>query len=234
MTGPIDEQRRAARDDREATDDALIDLIADLDEDGALERVRQRLASGESPARIMEDCQKGLAVVGSRYEQGDYFISGLVMAGEIFRETMGLVEPLVKVEHADKPVGTVLLCTVQGDIHDLGKDVMSMLLRSHGYAVRDLGVDVAPDEVAQAVADEAPDVVALSGLLLASFASMRTTVAAVREVGARMGVRIPIIVGGGLMDERTAEWVGADRWSTNAGAGVRIIDELVAQGRTGG
>jgi methanogenic corrinoid protein MtbC1 len=153
------------------------------------------------------------------------------MAGEIFRETMELLEPLVAPTAPGDAAGKVLICTVQGDIHDLGKNLVTTLLRSNGFSVNDLGVDVPPEAVVRALVDWKPDVVALSAMLVSSFGGMRDTVAAVRATAARSSVAVPIIVGGGQMTEEMATWVGADRWSTNAGEGVRMIRELVASGR---
>jgi methanogenic corrinoid protein MtbC1 len=208
--------------------DPLVDLVTELDEEGALARVRERLAAGESPSSIIDDCQAGLVLVGDRYEKGDYFIAGLVMAGEIFRETMEILEPLVAATAAEEGAGKVLICTVQGDIHDLGKNLVTTLLRSNGFAVTDLGVDVPAEDVVRALLDTDPDVVALSAMLISSFAGMRDTVAAVRAIAGGRGSAIPIIVGGGQMTAETAAWVGADRWSTNAGEGVRMVRDLIA------
>ena len=206
--------------------DDLVTLLAELEEEQAIARVRERLDAGETAAAILEDCQAGLGIVGERYRQGTYYIAGLIMAGEIFRETMEILEPLVGQRTALPPVGTVLVCTVAGDIHDLGKNLLVMLLRSLGYAVTDLGVDVPPDEVVRAIAADPPDVLGLSGMLLTSFPAMRTTIEAVRDAQGPAG-SLPIIVGGGQMSEETARWVGADRWSNNAGTGVEDIAELV-------
>jgi dimethylamine corrinoid protein len=219
--------------------DVLVGLIADLEEEAAIERVQARLVGGESPAAIIEDCQAGLAVVGDRYREGTYFIAGLIMAGEIFREVMEILEPLVGPAGAPDHVpsgptaGRVLVCTVQGDIHDLGKNLLVMLLRSMGFEVHDLGVDVPPDEVVRAALDLAPDVIGLSGMLLTSFPAMRATIAALREAYADRADAPGIIVGGGQMTEGTAAWVGADDWSDNAGTAVPDIERLVAAARTG-
>jgi 5-methyltetrahydrofolate--homocysteine methyltransferase len=206
--------------------DPLVAYLADLEEDEAIARVRERLAAGDAASAILDDCQAGLVVVGERYREGTYYIAGLIMAGEIFRETMEILEPLVGPRLELPPVGTVLVCTVSGDIHDLGKNLLVMLLRSLGYAVTDLGVDVPAEDVVRAVLADPPDVLGLSGMLLTSFAAMRTTIEAVREALGPAGT-LPIIVGGGQMSDETAVWVGADRWSNNAGTGVEDIADLV-------
>jgi methanogenic corrinoid protein MtbC1 len=214
--------------------DALVDHIADLEEDAAIERVRARIARGEPAASIIEDCQAGLAVVGDRYREGTYFIAGLIMAGEIFREVMEILEPLVAPDGAPDhapagpTAGRVLVLTVQGDIHDLGKNLLVMLLRSMNFEVHDLGVDVPPDEVVRVALALQPDVIGLSGMLLTSFPAMRSTIAALRDAYAGRADAPGIIVGGGQMTEGTSAWVGADSWSDNAGAAVPDIERLVA------
>ena len=217
--------------------DVLVGLIADLEEEAAIARVRARLARGERAASIIEDCQAGLAVVGDRYREGTYFIAGLIMAGEIFREVMEILEPLVGPAGAPDHVptgptaGCVLVFTVQGDIHDLGKNLLVMLLRSMNFEVHDLGVDVPPEEVVRVAQALAPDVIGLSGMLLTSFPAMRTTIAALREAYAGRPGSPGIIVGGGQMTEGTAAWVGADDWSDNAGTAVPDIERLVITAR---
>jgi 5-methyltetrahydrofolate--homocysteine methyltransferase len=219
--------------------DELAGLIADLEEEQAIARVRARLATGEAPGAIIEDCQAGLAVVGDRYREGTYFIAGLIMAGEIFREVMEILEPLVGPAGAPdhRPsgptAGSVLVCTVQGDIHDLGKNLLVMLLRSMNFEVVDLGVDVPPEDIVREALDRRPDVVGLSGMLLTSFPAMRATIAALREAFEGQADAPAIIVGGGQMTEGTASWVGADDWSDNAGEAVPTIERLVATTRAG-
>jgi dimethylamine corrinoid protein len=218
--------------------DALAALIADLDEDGAIARVHERLAKGEAAAVIIDDCQAGLAVVGDRYREGTYYIAGLIMAGEIFREVMEILEPLVGppgalgTEPTGPTAGRVLVCTVQGDIHDLGKNLLVMLLRSMGFEVTDLGVDVAPEDIVRAALELRPDVIGLSGMLLTSFPAMRTTIAALRTALGDGPGTPAIIVGGGQMTEGTATWVGADSWSDNAGTAIPDIATLAAQTRS--
>jgi len=203
----------------------LITAIAELQEETALALVRQRLASSEDPLQIVEDCQEGLRQVGRRYERGHYFLAGLIMGGEIFRQVMELVEPVVQRQFSGEVSGHVLLGTVQGDIHDLGKMIVNMLLSCHGFTVHDLGVDVPPVEFVARVREVKPDVVGLSGLLTSSYESMRDTVAAMRTAGHME----PIIVGGGQLSEEVCRYVGADYWTTDAVAGVELCQRLVEE-----
>ena len=182
--------------------------IAALDEKGSLDAVRARVAAGDDALAIIADCQRGMQYVGEDYQSGKYFISGLIMAGEIFREAMEILEPLLPTpapidakgdrdssghdSSGHDAAGSVLVCTVRGDIHDIGKSILVTLLRSYGLIVHDLGVDVPPAEVARQVVELAPDVVGLSGLLTAAHASMRETVAELRRIAPRLD-RAPTI-----------------------------------------
>lgn len=213
---------------------SLVGRVAALDEQGALEAVRARVADGDDAMAIIADCQRGLQLVGEDYAAGVYFISGLIMGGEIFREAMEILEPLLPApgERASAGApGGVLICTVRGDIHDLGKSIVTMMLRSYGIVVHDLGVDVSPDEVVRKVLDVQPDILGLSGLLTAAAGSMKETVAAVRDGGERLR-SLPIIIGGGIVSEETCAWTGADLWADDASRGVRLIREAIAAART--
>ncbi|NIV39270.1 MAG: cobalamin-binding protein [Anaerolineae bacterium] len=203
----------------------LIAAIADLEEERALALVRQRLHAGDDPLRIIEDCQAGLKQVGERYEQHQYFLSGLVMGGEIFRGAMELVQPVVERHVSGGASGHVLLGTVEGDIHDLGKNIVTMLLTCHKFTVCDLGVDVPPDEFAARAREEEPDLIGISGLLTSSYDSMRDTIALLRSEG----YRGPIVIGGGQLSEEVCEYVGADHWTTDAVPGVELCRRLVAE-----
>jgi methanogenic corrinoid protein MtbC1 len=206
--------------------DSLAALVAELREAEALDLVRRRMAAGDDPLAIIEDCQVGMREVGERYARRQYYLSGLIMAGEILREVMDLVLPEVEARFSGQTSGRVLLGTAQGDIHDLGKNLLVMLLRCYGFTVVDLGVDVAPERfVAEARAFK-PDIIGLSGLITGAHANMRLTVDALRRMMAEDGTRIPILLGG-QVDEQVKAFVGADYWSTDAMEGVRLCQELV-------
>lgn len=201
-------------------------LVADLREQEALDLVRQRMAAGDDPLAIIEDCQVGMREVGERYARRQYYLSGLIMAGEILREVMEIVMPEVEARFSGNTTGRVLLGTVLGDIHDLGKNLLVMLLRCYGFTVLDLGVDVAPDRfVAEARAFQ-PHIIGLSGLITGAHQNMRETVKALREMMADDGRRVPILLGG-QVDEQVSAFVGADYWSTDAMEGVALCRRLV-------
>jgi methanogenic corrinoid protein MtbC1 len=206
----------------------LIDLLADLEEEAVLKLVQKRINSGDDPLQIIEDCNEGMRQVGQRYEQGEFFVSGLIMSGEIFREVVELVQPLLQQQAKKRSSGTVLVGTVSGDIHDIGKNIAGMLLACHGFTVIDLGVDVPPTVFASKAVEIKPDVVGLSGLITASFDAMKSTVAALRARSQERRCSFTIVIGGGMIDEQVCRYVGADYWVNNAMDGVRLCQRLIA------
>jgi methanogenic corrinoid protein MtbC1 len=206
----------------------LINLVANLDEPEALALVEQRLDRGEDPLAIVDECQAGLRIVGERYEQQEYFISGLIMAGEIFREVMELVQPVIQAQLSGNESGTILIGTVQGDIHDIGKTNLSLLLRCYGFTVYDLGVDVPPDQFLSQALALRPDIIGLSGLLTIAYDSMQETIALLRHATDAQLQATPIIIGGNQLNEQVSRFVGADYWVTDAMSGVRLCQRLMA------
>ena len=204
----------------------LIGLLADLEEEAVLKLVRQRLDAGDDALQIIEDCNEGMRQVGQRYEHGEFYVSGLIMSGEIFREVVELVQPLLEQQTKGQSSGTVLMGTVSGDIHDIGKNITSMLLSCYGFTVIDLGVDVPPAVFAAKAIEVKPDVVGLSGLITASFEAMKTTVAELRAQAQVHHCSFPIVIGGGMIDEQVCRYVGADYWVPNAMDGVRLCQRL--------
>jgi methylmalonyl-CoA mutase cobalamin-binding domain/chain len=206
---------------------ALIGLLADLEEEAVLKAVRERLAAGDDPLQIIQDCNAGMRQVGERYQERRYFLSGLIMAGEIFREVMELMQPVLEGQTTKQSSGRILLGTVQGDIHDIGKDMVELLLTCYGFTVIDLGVDVAPEEFVKQVSDHQPDIVGLSGVLTASHAVMRETVDALHSLARQTGRSVPIIIGGGMIDDQICRFVGADYWVGDAMSGVHLCQQLM-------
>lgn len=207
----------------------LVRLVAELAEPEALALVRVRIAQGDDPLAIVEDCQEGLRQVGERYERQEYYLAGLIMAGEISRQVMELLAPDIEGRFSRHETSVILLGTVAGDIHDIGKNSLSLLLTSYGFAVHDLGVDVpAADFVARAM-ERRPHIVGLSGLLTSSYDSMRDTVQAIRSASDRAVASVPIILGGNQLDEQVCRYVGADAWVTDAMTGVRLCQRLLQQ-----
>jgi methanogenic corrinoid protein MtbC1 len=211
---------------------ALIDYVAELNERAVLALVQERLDAGDNPLSIVEECQEGMRRVGRQYEQGRYYLAGLIMAGEIFREVMELAQPAIESQISGEESGRVLLGTVQGDIHDIGKNIQSMLLSCHGFTVYDLGVNVPPAEFLDQAKKVEPDIVGLSGLLTSSYDAMRDTIALIRDASVGELAGIPIIIGGTSVNEQVCQYVGADHWISNAMEGVRLCQRLLAIGRS--
>ena len=208
----------------------LTQRLADLDEMVVLDVVRRRIAAGDDPMRIVEECQQGMRLVGKRYEERQYFLSALIVSGEILREVMELIQPVVQSRLSGGASGSVLLGTVRGDIHDLGKNLVQVLLRCHGFTVHDLGVDVPPEEfVEQARTTRAP-IIALSGLLVSSHAAMQETVAALRASQEPGALPYSIIIGG-QVDAQVCRRTGADYWAIDPMDGVRVCQRLIAEAR---
>jgi methylmalonyl-CoA mutase cobalamin-binding domain/chain len=206
-----------------------LNLMADLEETALLELVQQRIKAGDDPLKIIADCNEGMRLVGQRYELGQYFISGLIMSGEIFREVVEMVQPMLEQRADEHSSGRVLVGTVAGDIHDIGKNILGMLLSCHGFFVIDLGIDVPPMEFARKAVETRPDIVGLSGLITASFGMMKDTVSLLRAEAETHKLSFPVIIGGGMVDEQVCRYVGADHWVSDAMSGVRLCQRLMAE-----
>ena len=206
----------------------LVANVADLNEDVALSLVKERIARGDDPLTITKECQEGLRIVGERYERREYFLSGLIMAGEIFRQVMELLGPIIEDRISGEESGLILLGTVQGDIHDIGKNNFSLLLTSYGFTVHDLGVDVPPVEFLHQATALRPDLIGLSGLLTSAYDSMKETIDLLRTVGEQAVASTPIIIGGNQLNEQVCQYTRADYWVNDAMEGVRICQEIIA------
>src|SRR5271165_6020174 len=163
--------------------DELVDAIAEMRDEEAVELARQLLDSGTPPEEVLEDCRKAMAVVGRRFEDEEYFIPELILAGETLRAISEIVKPLMIGSADAAKNGTIVLGTVQGDIHDIGKDIVSFMLDVNGFEVFDLGVDVPPESFVAKVREVQPEIVALSGFLTLSFDAMKETVEALQQAG---------------------------------------------------
>jgi methanogenic corrinoid protein MtbC1 len=207
--------------------DEITAAVAVLDYTSSLRLVNEALGRGETAGDIVHATQAGLQVVGERYERQEIFLSGLVMAGEIFRGVMEIVQSDWESSLHGGASGRVLLGTVAGDIHDLGKNMAALTFRAFGFAVEDLGVDVPPQDFLEAARRSRPDIVGLSGLLTLAFDSMRETVALIRENSAQLQGTPLIVIGGGTIDEHIARFTGADHWTNDAMEGVRLCQRLL-------
>jgi methanogenic corrinoid protein MtbC1 len=201
--------------------DQLKQKMSDLDEEAVLKIVQEHLEAGGDPLAILNECREGMALVGKRYEEGEYYVSDLIMAGEIFKQANALVGTKFD-DSAGEKRGTVVVGTVKGDIHDIGKDLVVSLLKANGYNVVDLGVDVPAVKFVEAVKSSGAQIVALSGLLTISFDAMKDTVAALDAAGLHPGVKI--MVGGGPVTEQVRAYAGADALGADAQSAVALAN----------
>jgi len=196
--------------------------LADLNEEGTLALVRKAIEDKTPPESILQACQQGMEEIGRRFESCDYFVSDLIMSGEIFKQVAAILDPLLA-NGSKGHLGKVVIGTVHGDIHDIGKDIVVNMLKSSGFEVIDLGVDVPAASFVAALKDSGATVLGMSGLLTLAFDSMKETVNAVAAAGLRDQVRI--MVGGGPVDGNVCKAVGADDWGNDAQKAVKLAKQ---------
>jgi len=200
--------------------------LMELDEERTLQLVREAIDNQSPPLSILHACQEGMDEIGSRFEKGDCFVSDLIMSGEIFKQISTILDPLLAGSGIE-PIGKVVFGTVKGDIHDIGKDIVVNMLKSSGFEVIDLGVDVPAARFVTALKESGATVLGMNGLLTLAFDSMKETVNAVAVAGLRDKVRI--MVGGGPVDGNVCKVVGADDWGADAQQAVRLSKQWLAQ-----
>jgi len=173
----------------------LVKAIADLEEEEALRITKKRLDADEAPLKILEDGRNALEIVGKRFENSEYFIPDLVYSGEILKAITEMVKPKLTEVAEVKRLGKVVIGTVAGDIHDIGKDIVTFMLDVNGFEVYDLGIDVPVEKFVTKIAETKAEVLGLSGFLTLAFDSMRGTIEAIKIAGLRE--RVKIMIGGG-------------------------------------
>ena len=198
----------------------LAELLADLKESEALAFVEKALEGGTDALELLEQAKEGMNIVGERFADSDYFIPDLVFSGEILRRIVTLLQPHLKKQDESKKVGKVVIGTVKGDIHDIGKDLVVFMLDVGGFEVTDLGIDVPVERFVDAIKETGSKVVGLSGFLTLAFDSMKETVDAIEKAGLRHDVKI--MIGGGQMDEQVRKFTGADAYGKDAVEAVRL------------
>jgi 5-methyltetrahydrofolate--homocysteine methyltransferase len=198
----------------------LAKLLSDLREPEAIEFVEKALEQGKDPLDLLASAKEGMGIVGERFADSDYFIPDLVFSGEILKRIVKMLEPHLKKQNETKKLGKVIMGTVKGDIHDIGKDLVVFMLDVGGFEVTDLGIDVPVERFVDAIKESGSKVVGLSGFLTLAFDSMKETVDAIEKAGLRDDVKI--MIGGGQMDEQVREFTGADAYGKDAVEAVRL------------
>ncbi|MBE2198366.1 MAG: cobalamin B12-binding domain-containing protein [Anaerolinea sp.] len=196
----------------------LIAAITDMREDDALKLTNELLDAGTSPVEILDACRQAMDIIGKRFETGEAFIPELILAGEMMTAVSNVLKPRMAEEAAAEKLGKIVIGTVEGDIHDIAKDIVAFMLEINGFDVTDLGVDVPSAKFVEAVKETGATIVGLSGFLTLAYDPMKETVAALRETG--LGVKV--MIGGGQIDEQIRAFTGADAYGRDAMAAVAL------------
>lgn len=199
------------------TPSALAQAVGDLQPDEAVRLVQEKLAAGEDAMAVLAELQGGMAIVGDKFEAGEYYLSELIFAGEIFKQASAPLQDAIAAA-AESAVGTIVLGTVKNDIHEFGKNIAGTVLSSNGIRVVDLGVDVDPQAWVDAITESGATLVGMSALLTTVFDQMKQAVATIEAAGLRD--KVTILVGGGPVTDEAARYVGADYYCETAQDGV--------------
>jgi methanogenic corrinoid protein MtbC1 len=203
----------------------LIEAITDMREDDALKITDEMIEAGTDPLDVLESCRQAMEIIGKRFEEGDCFVPELILAGEVLKEISAKVKPLIQEQvGTSEKLGKIVFGTVEGDIHDIAKDIVAFMLDINGFEVFDLGVDVPPADFVNKVKDTGATMVGLSGFLTLAYDPMKATVAALKEAGLT-GVKV--MVGGGQIDDQIRVYTGADAYGRDAMAAVALAKQWV-------
>jgi len=204
----------------------FVNEIVELNENKVIEMIKSKLDNNEDPLAIMEEIKEAMKGIGKRFENKEYFLPDLIMSGEILRQIFEILSPRLKeTDVTEKKKGKVLLGTVAGDIHDIGKDVVKFMLDANGFDVLDLGVDVPADKFVESMKEYKPEVLALSGFLTLTFDAMKEIIQKIKDAGLRESVKI--MIGGGTVDERIVDYVGADAYGESAVDAVNLAKSWI-------
>ena len=197
--------------------------LAEMEEDEGLALANKMLLEeGVDPLRVLELCRAAMDIVGKKFEEGEYFLPELVLAGEMLDTIGAIAKPLIKNAPGEEPkkLGKVLIGTVHGDLHDIGKNIVTFMLDINGFDVKDIGIDVPAAKFIAEIEAYQPDVVGLSGFLTLAFDSMKDTIASIDKAGLRGDLKI--MIGGGQIDETVRKYTGADAFGVNAVEAVSL------------
>ena len=207
----------------EVNESKLTRALVELDEEQVKTLVSAGLAAGTPPLTLIEEMRNGMTEIGQLFANSTYFLTELIMAADIFARAMQQLEPHLFAGAAGR-AGDIVFATVHGDVHDIGKNIVVAMLRGADFRVHDLGADVPPEKIVQALQETGAHVLGLSALLTTSFASMKRTVETLDQAGLRGKVKV--IVGGGPVDERVCRYVGADAFGRNPQEAIMLTRQL--------
>jgi methylmalonyl-CoA mutase cobalamin-binding domain/chain len=203
----------------------LSTYVVELKRDEVIQTIKARLDKGEDPLEILDECRLGMTTVGDRFQAGDYYLAELMLSAEVFTAAVAILDPHLAKARPSEPLGKVLLVTLKGDIHDLGKNIVATLLEAHGFEVHDLGVDVPPARVLEKVKEVQPDLVGFSALITNAFDSMKEAADLLQEAGLRN--RLKLMVGGGVTTTDVKDYIGADFQTVDATEGVAYCRKVM-------
>lgn len=204
----------------------LKNTMGDLDEEQVLEILNAVMADGGSEAaKAMDACSEGMNVVGEYFEKGEYFVGDLIYAGELMQQAVDILSPALMGESKGTSC-RMIMCTVEGDLHDIGKNICISMLRASGFDVLDLGIDVHADTIVNAIKENNIKIVALSGVLTLAITAMQNTVQAIKAAGLD---DVKVIIGGAPVTEQACQLVGADTWCSNPQQTVQICQGWAAE-----
>ena len=206
----------------------LLNALSDLKEKEALAIVQERLNKGDDPIGILDDARRGMEIVGNRFASSEYFIPDLVYSGEILKSINEMVKPKLTKAAETKRLGKIVIGTVAGDIHDIGKDIVVFMLDVNGFEVYDLGVDVPVQTFIEKIKESGAPIVGLSGFLTLAYDAMKQTIEAIKDAGLRD--RVKVMIGGGQITEEIQKYTGADAYGRDAMAGVSLAKKWSGAG----
>jgi methylmalonyl-CoA mutase cobalamin-binding domain/chain len=205
--------------------DALKTAMGNLEEDEVSRLLDGIVKSGSGVDDALAACQAGMNIVGDKYASGEYFVADLIYAGELMASSVAVLRPLIKSEGSGS-AGKMVICTVKGDIHDIGKNIVKALVEAAGIQVIDLGIDADPKAIVDTVVKENAKILGMSGVLTLAIDAMKDTVDALKAAGCRDKVKI--IIGGAPVTADYCKLVGADAWSLSAAEAVQICKKWLA------
>jgi len=194
-----------------------------------LEEVKVRAAKGEDPAMILIEGQEAMKIIGDKFQSGEFFLAELILSSVIFKGIAAELKPYLGESGSQKMVAKIIVVTLKGDIHDIGKDLFGDLLRARNFEVIDLGVDVHPSVVVEKVREVKPDFLGFSALMTTTFKVMNETAKMLEEEGLKSGLEL--MIGGGVTTSQVKEMVGADFQTLDAMEGVNYCEQFVSGGK---
>jgi 5-methyltetrahydrofolate--homocysteine methyltransferase len=204
----------------------LAQMLADFEEEATRQLVDNELAAGTDPLVILDALREGMMIVSNRFEKGEYFLPELIMAGELFKEISAILRPSPKALQTSSK-GTIVFGTVQGDIHDIGKEVTVAVLEGIGYEVFDLGVNVPPERFIEKLQETGARILGLSGLITSAYEGMKKTIESLVKAGMRDQVKV--MIGGGITDEKVRLYTGADAFGNNPSDAIKICQKFIGE-----